>query len=86
MDELVSWAARPLLLVVRALWWLIWDLLIFELLWRLGWPVCRALSIGRFPETGWKDADDASVAEWLVVGLGGLLLLSGLLWMLSRLV
>ena len=84
IDEMASAAARPLLLVVRFLLWLVWELLVWEVLWWIGWPVCRALSVGRFPQDGWRQADRELDLESLLVLLTGLLVLLAALWGLLR--
>ena len=45
--ELAELLARPLLWVLRALWWLAWDFMVLTVAWSTGWPIWRLLTIGR---------------------------------------
>ena len=62
---------RPALWVLRGAWWLIWELLFELVAWWVGWPLCRLLSLGRFPSAGWAHPDDDARWENLAVSLVG---------------
>lgn len=41
---------RILLGVCRLFWFIIFDLMIYELFWYIGWLVCRCISVNRWPK------------------------------------
>lgn len=84
IDEMLTLAARPLLVVLRFIWWLAWDWLVWEVFWWIGWPICRVLSFGRLPQDGWREADRDLDLESAVVLLVGALVLLGALWGLQQ--
>lgn len=84
--ELTDLLAKPLLWVLRGLWWLAWDFLVLTVAWSIGWPVCRGVSFGRFPHAGFHGFDDAGLLESIVVCVVGFAVLAGALWLLSSFV
>ncbi|UXI70175.1 hypothetical protein [Tahibacter amnicola] len=81
-DVPVGPLARGLLLIVRIVWWLAWEICLVTVGWFVGWPICRALTLGRLPGAHITECDD--VACWLqvAVALVGLGTLAGLLFLL----
>lgn len=75
---------RPVLWVVRALWWLGWEFMVRTVGWSIGWAVWRTLTLGRFPDTGFRDLDETSDWASILVELTGLAVLAGVIWLLSR--
>lgn len=85
LDDVIELGARPLLAVVRFVWWLVWDWFCYEVLWFIGWPLCRLITFGQLPHTAWRDEEEAaSLIEMLLVRLVGLLALGGTLWALLQ--
>lgn len=82
--ELLDFLGRPLLLLGRFLLWLAWDFFVHTILWMIGWPVWRLLTLGRFPHVGIREYEDAGAIEALMVCAIGLAILLGALWLLSR--
>ena len=84
MLDILELLAKPLLALARFLLWLSWDWFFHTISWSIGWPICRVLTFGRFPETGFRDIDET--ADWAVfiVCLIGLATLVGAIWLLSR--
>lgn len=78
--DIIDFAWRPLYLVLRFLLWLAWDFLVWSIAWGLGWPVWRALTLGRFPHVGIRDYEDAGVLEAFLVCGTGLAVLGAALW------
>ncbi len=77
---------RPALWVARALWWLAWELMVRTIGWSIGWLVWRVLTLGRFPDTGFRELDETSDWAGILVELTGLAVLGGIIWRLGQLV
>lgn len=75
---------RPALWVARVLWWLGWDFMIRAVGWAIGWPIWRALTLGYFPDTGFRDLEGTSFWVGLLVELTGLAALAALIGWLSQ--
>ena len=82
--EFLEIVARPLLLLARFLLWLAWDLLFLTIAWTIGWPIVRALSLGRFPHVGIREYDDSGTGEAIIVCGVGFGVLVGAVWWLAR--
>lgn len=82
-DDLLSFPKSALLFVLRALWWLAWDLLVEGIGWTIGWVFYRALTFGRFPDFGVNEQENASYPLRLSVELTGLAILAVAIWLLS---
>lgn len=83
-DDLVRPVARFALAVLRALWWLSWELWLESVSWTVGWFTCRAVSLGRVPSVALGDRESAGTGEALVVHLAGIAALTGALTLLAR--
>ena len=81
--DLLELAARPLFLLARFLLWLAWDLLFLTIAWRIGWPIWRLFSAGRFPHVGIGEYDDSGTLEAFLVCGVGFLALAASVWYLS---
>jgi hypothetical protein len=82
-DDLLARLATPFFWVLRAIWFLGWDVGVRGIGWWVGWHVLRMLTLGRYPSTILQDQDGASWGEWLLVELFGLALIGAtlaLLW------
>lgn len=81
-DELIEGALKGLLrlasIVVRFLFLLIWEFFFVEIGWYIGWPVCRALSIGKLPRESITESENASKMIHSIVSLVGVLFVIGL--------
>ncbi|MFC4259861.1 hypothetical protein ACFOZ5_12545 [Marinobacter lacisalsi] len=69
---------RLLSLVVRSLIWLVWELYFEIIAWYVGWPICRALSFGRYPKEAIGESEDANMFTSILVSLVGLAFLAAL--------
>lgn len=72
---LFGWLMRLLGLAARSMVWLIvvaWEYLVVNLAWYFGWPICRVLSIGKFPRTDIGNGDSASLVEAILVCVAGI--------------
>lgn len=89
MDELLEGSFRGLLYVlrgiVRLLLFQVWDLCFEVVAWYIGWPVCRVLSLGRFPKAPISAQEQESTLSGILVSIVGLLSLFGALFLISRL-
>lgn len=63
---------RPALWIARALWWLSYDFCVRTVGWSIGWPICRLLTFGRWPDTGFRELDETDVMHAFMVELIGL--------------
>ena len=68
-------------MALRFLLWLTWDFLVWSIAWGLGWPVWRAVTLGRFPHVAIRDYEDAGTLEAILVCATGLAMLGGALWL-----
>ena len=75
---------RMLMLLVRGLWWLVWDLGCEWIAWSIGWPVCRLLSAGRLPSVGFTEVEEGEWWEQLRVMVVGFAMIAALAWAASR--
>lgn len=75
---------RPALWLARALWWVGWEFMVRTVGWSIGWAIWRTVTLGRFPDTGFRDLDETSEWASLIVELTGLAALGGTIWLLSR--
>ena len=75
---------RPVLWIARALLWVGWDLLVRTIGWSIGWVFFRAITFGRFPDTGIGDLDQTSFVYSLIIEFTGLLLLAGFVFFLTQ--
>lgn len=78
---------RPIASIVvgllRFIVWL-WSEFLFETLgWKLGWCVCRLLSLGKFPQADFSSEEEASIFTRIVVELLGIGTLCFAAWRLS---
>ena len=78
---------RPIASVIvgicRFLVWL-WSEFLFDTLgWRIGWCVCRVLSLGKLPEAGFTREYEASTATRITVELLGIAVLCTVAWKLT---
>ena len=89
MEELVEGIFRPIvkliLLVLRFLQFLAWDLLVTHVGWSIGWFFYRTITLGHFPNEGLDDLDNCSWGKALIVELTGLGLLASAIMLLSAL-
>ena len=69
--------------MLRVLWWLGWDFLVQTVGWCVGWPIVRAVTLGRFPQERFGDIHQAHWAHELVVEAVGLAVLAAAIWWLS---
>ncbi len=74
---------RPVLWIARALWWLGWEFLVRTVGWSIGWAIWRAVTFGRFPDTGFRDLDDTAHWASILVEMTGLAALAGVIALLT---
>jgi hypothetical protein len=82
-SDLLSFPGTLLLGVLRFLWWLAWDVCFQIVGWSVGWPVCRSVSLGRFPAEPFTELGGAEDFTALIVEVVGLLTLAATIWYLS---
>lgn len=83
VDDLVKPVARLVFFVARALWWLSVELLVETIGWSIGWCVMRALTLGRYPDIGIGDMEEANGWARILVQVVGLVALAGALGWLA---
>jgi hypothetical protein len=83
MTDALDVVVRPVLLLARFLLWLIWDWFFDTIAWWVGWPVCRTLSLGHFPATGFNSYEESDFGEAIMVCATGILFLLGVIWLLA---
>ncbi len=89
MEELAEGALKGALrlvgVLVRALIWLVWEFCFEGIAWYVGWPICRALSLGRLPQEAMTEHEQASNLTNCTVSLVGLVGLIGLAVLIAKL-
>src|SRR5690606_28060805 len=88
MVDLDDFLVRPIVSIVvgtfRFLVWL-WSEFLFDTLgWKIGWLVCRTLSLGRFPKAGFSSEGEASTSTRILVELLGIAILCTVAWWLAK--
>lgn len=77
MEEIIEgpikFVARILLLIFRGIIWLTWEMMCERLLWYLGWPAVRTVTLGTFPKESFNETDKATLLVHLTVAFIGLL-------------
>jgi hypothetical protein len=63
--------AKALLVVVRFLIWFAWEVLCEKLLWYIGWPIARAITIGNFPHQCITNSEKEDPLVFFLVVIGG---------------
>ncbi|MBD9359145.1 hypothetical protein [Methylomonas fluvii] len=74
MEDIVEYLGRGLFVFVRLLVALIWsaiELAYEKVFWWLGWPVLRALTLGKFPKEGFIQDNHAAPIIHFLVSLAG---------------
>lgn len=82
--EWLELSSRSIYAVGRFLLWLVWDMLICMVAWWIGWPICRVLCFGKFPDAGFWDYEASEWHEAFFVCLVGLAALSGTVGYLAQ--
>ena len=82
--EILELAARPVFLLARFLLWLAWDLVVLTIAWSIGWPVWRALTLGRFPHVGISEYEASGTGEAFLVCGAGFAVLLAVIWSLAH--
>lgn len=71
MEELAEGTFNSLLriigLIVRVLVWLIWNFGYQQICWYMGWPLCRLVTAGRFPQAPFFRHERGSTLAQIVV-------------------
>ena len=80
-DDVLCARSQVVLGVLRVAWWLVWDVVVRGLGWVVGWPLWRALSLGRFPRCSIFDHGAIGAIATLVVHLTGVIVVSVLAWL-----
>lgn len=75
---------RPVLWIARALLWIGWNLIVRTIGWSIGWVFFRAVTLGRFPDTGIGNLDQTSLGYSLFIEFTGLILLAAFVFLLSQ--
>ena len=83
LPDLLSAPKSIVLHLLRALWWLGWDVLVQTVGWSIGWPIVRALTLGHFPRARFGDVHLAHWMQEIIVEAVGLAALAAAIWWLS---
>lgn len=90
MDELAEGVLKAVFrfagAVIRSLIWLIYELGFEVLGWYVGWPICRVLSFGKYPQQLVNDREGASVLTTVIVSTVGFAALILLAMLVAKLV
>jgi len=72
---------RMLSVLVRGLIWLAQEILFDVVFWFVGWPICRSLTLGKYPyESIHYREESSTITQFIVSSVGFLVLLgSGIL-------
>ncbi len=85
-DGLLKPVLKLILLLLRGLQFLAWDLLIESIGWTIGWYFYRIVTLGRYPAECQSEQDETYWAKALFIEATGLLVLAGLIALLSAIV
>lgn len=78
-------SSRLIQVIGRILLWLVWEMLLQRVGWWIGWPICRILCLGKFPEVGFRDFESSEWYEAAIVCSIGLGALSGTMgWLILQ--
>ena len=82
VDGLLVGVGRSLSTVVRLLIWFTWEVVCTTVLWYIGWPVMRAVTLGRLPQQGIGNGEDEKPLVFMAVvsvGFSSLLFMAAML-------
>jgi len=82
-SDLISFPVTVVLGILRFLWWLAWEFCVQTVGWAVGWPICKVVSLGRFPRERYTELGLAESPVAFVVEAVGLLALAAVIWYLS---
>jgi len=71
------------LAILRALLWVGWDFGFQIVGWSIGWLVCRALTLGKFPAAAFNEVDNVDFWVALFIEIVGLAVLSAVIFVIS---
>lgn len=75
MDEaaegVVRIAAKGILAAVRFMIWFTWEVMCERVLWYIGWPVVRVVTLGNFPKQSITDSDSEAPLAFFLVAITG---------------
>ena len=80
-DDTLCFRSQVVLGVMQLAWWLAWDVAVCGLGWVVGWPLWRALSLGRFPRCSITDPGSLGTVANVVVHITGVAAVTVLAWM-----
>lgn len=84
-EGLLKATLRALGLLIRFLIWLIMELFFEVTAWYVGWPICRALSLGNWPRQSIGEHELAAPLTRFTVSVVGILTLLGIVILLAKL-
>jgi len=84
-EGLLKATLRALGLLIRFLIWLIVELFFEVTAWYVGWPICRALSLGSWPRESIGEHELAAPLTRFTVSVVGILALLGIVILLAKL-
>ena len=64
--------ARPILFIARAIVWLTWEIMCEKMLWYLGWPASKLITLGFVPRESITNGENEHPAIFVFVALVGL--------------
>jgi len=75
MDDIVEglfhFIVRTLLAFVRLLIWFTWEVMCTTVLWYIGWPVMRVVTLGNLPQQAIGNSEDENPLVFMVVVIVG---------------
>lgn len=82
MEEIIEAVLKGVLrlfgVVIRSFVWLMLEVCFELVAWYIGWPICRAISLGKLPQVAITEQEQASTLTQIVVSLVGASTLIGL--------
>jgi len=82
LEEIVEAVLKGVLrlfgVVIRSFVWLMLEVCFELVAWYIGWPICRAISLGKLPQVAITEQEQASTLTQIVVSLVGASTLIGL--------
>jgi len=86
MDELFELLLKPvlniILIILRILQFLAWDLLFSSIGWTIGWAFYRCITFGHFPREQLRDLDNCSLILSIFIEITGLVILGGAIYLI----
>lgn len=70
-EGILKIAAKALLALVRFLIWFTWEVMCETLLWYIGWPVVRTITLGSYPKQSITNSEKEDLLAFFLVVITG---------------